>query len=167
MTAVVFLKKAYKLSQDKRRLEVIIPREDPGEATDLTSLTSLNRFARAASTWAAAAPRGRNGGSTGGSLLDTTDEDDQLMLRFTPLQPTITPSASTPTMSSKKSTTKNVGDQGDQEEEEDEKKKNKKEKKEGDIPVKIPEWDEGVFWKRYGNKIRVGQSALMLYTGRK
>lgn len=30
---------------------------------------------------------------------------------------------------------------------------------------KIPAWDDGVFWKEYGNKVRVGVPAMFLYTG--
>lgn len=154
MTAVVFLKKAFKLSQDKRRLEVIIPREDPGEAL---GPTRSNHFTRAAtrvptgSTWASAAPRSRRGARTSDSLLDNADDDDdKLMFQFAPLKPTIATLTSTPALLSKKCTT-----------EEEEK------MKEDSKPAQIPEWDDGVFWKRYGNKIRVGQSALMMYTGRR
>ena len=32
-------------------------------------------------------------------------------------------------------------------------------------PAKIPDWD-GIFWKRYGNKSRVGPFGLVLCTGK-
>lgn len=162
MTAVVFLKKSFKLSQDKRRLGVTIPGEDPGEGP---APTRPNRFARATrvptGSWADA-PRGRRGVSTSDSLLDTTADDEELMLRFEPLKPTISTSASTPVILSKKPDAASEKSLREEEEEEKEEKKNME-----DIPVKIPEWDDGVFWKRYGNKVRVAQSALMMYTGRR
>lgn len=98
------------------------------------------------------------------SLLDDTDEDDDsladLAKKFEPLKPVgkgLTMSTSRPTIPSKKSDT--AGD-------ECEEKREKKEGNMGDGPAKLPDWNDGVFWKRYGCKVRVGHPGLMLYTGK-
>lgn len=101
------------------------------------------------------------------SLLDTDDDDDsslaELMARFEPLQPTIAMSVSSPAVPTTAPDVAVSMERAWLEQEEREKERQKK----NDVPVKIPEWEGGVFWKRYGNKVRVGQSGLMMYTGRK
>lgn len=98
------------------------------------------------------------------SLLDDTDEDDDrladLAKKFEPLKPVshgLTISVSNPDIPSTKSPT--AGKKCEE-------KKDKRQVDMRDGPAKLPDWNDGVFWKRYGCKVRVGHPGLMLYTGK-
>lgn len=173
MTAIVFLKKSHQLARDKHGLGVV-PCEDPGEPW-------VNRFARrvpghgipATASWTALRTRG--GFSPSGSfspsdsdslldsLLDADDDDDsslaELMARFQPLKPTIATSVSSPAVSG---TMRDVAVSMESAQLEED---TSEQQQKNNVPVKIPDWEDGLFWKRYGNRIRVGQSGLMMYTG--
>lgn len=137
MTAIVFLKKAYQLSQSPASLK-IVPHEDGGVVAPNTALRIPNSHSD---------PRVRRGAATKSlSLMDDDDDDDNLAhlaKKFEPLKP-MAASISVPAIRS------NI-----ESSDEDERKGG----------GQIPEWDDGVFWKRYGNKVRVGVPAMFLYTG--
>lgn len=165
MTAIVFLKKSHKLAQDKHALEYITG-EDPGEKAPASSCLTTdhhNHFARLGQRKAGGEhhPNNRRGLSTSESLLDDSGGDDsslaELMMKFEPLKPTttmrLTVSSSTPAKLGNK-----PGNEKSNEDDDSDAKEN------GVHAKKIPEWED-VFWKKYGNKIRIGQSGLMMYTG--
>lgn len=163
MTAVVYLKKSCQLSLDRQGLD-FVSREDPAENEYIDAVdTSLTIVANATGR-----RLGRDGpprvyGLTGrpasapslltenSSLLD--DDGDSLagLVKFEPLRPSQSGALSTSVANLQVS----------------EKKLEKKDERlEECLSVKIPEWEDGIFWKRYGNRVRIGQSGLMLYTGK-
>lgn len=74
-----------------------------------------------------------------GSLLDDNDEDGSVagLASYAALKPEVSSAKATVPSTQE---TKPVG------------------------PAKVPAW-EGTFWKRYGNKSRVGPFGLIFYTG--
>lgn len=170
MTGVVFLKKSYKLAQDKHGLEYIAG-EDPADKDRPVTKPTAGRsdhFARPSQR----KPRGprhpdrpeprSRGVGTSESLLDGDDDSlAELMMKFEPLKPTAT-TVSIIRLPVSTSNPAKLGNNDDKEERIDDEDKNKKG---SGVPArKIPEWGS-VFWKKYGNKVRVGQSGLMMYTG--
>lgn len=136
MTAIVFLKKAYQLSKSPGSLN-IIPHEDDGPV--ISSHSNL-RIPHSNSH-----PRVRLAIKSL-SLMDDDDDDSlaNLAKNYEPLKP-MTASTSDPRLKSKIESGEDDERKGD---------------------GKIPEWDDGVFWNRYGNKVRVGVPAMFLYTGK-
>lgn len=150
MTAVVFLKKAYQLSQTRQGLQ-LIPNEDPG-VTAVNGVSSIDRFGRNG----ARVPSGplemrqrdrKNIIPKTDSLMDAENHSLARLAKFEPLKP-IVAAVSTPKVPS----------------EQDFQTSSSSEEEQG--AAKIPEWNDGVFWKRYGNRVRVGQPGMLLYTGR-
>lgn len=161
MTAIVFLKKTHQLFQSKKGLEHI-PAEDPADIKP-------NPFSiHAALTVPKHSDRTRHPFPThprkltsihispnDSSLLDDDEGVADLYSKFKPMIPT---SASMPARL--EMTCENQD--GDKQTGGGE----KVERNAG--PAKLPKWTEDeVFWKKYGNRIRVGQFGLVLYTGRK
>ncbi|ROV88273.1 hypothetical protein VSDG_09042 [Cytospora chrysosperma] len=144
MTAVVFVKKSYLLSQAKHALEFIAAEDStmiiapPAYCTlrssFLVSLSQAPRRVPAIPT----APMGSRPTRTG-SLLDDDNDDDYVagLASYAALKPEVSSAKTTV------SSTQEITPAG---------------------PAKVPAW-ESTFWKRYGNKSRVGPFGLVFYTG--
>lgn len=151
MTAIVFLKKAYQLSQTKENLQ-LIPYEDPGAFIVNCDYSATDRLAqnnvRVSSGPLEMHLRDRSCSlSKSESLLDIEIQSQAHLAKFKPLEPMVV-SVLTPAITSPNDY--EIASSRDREQE----------------VARIPEWSDGVFWKRYGNKIRVGQPGILLYTGR-
>lgn len=163
MTTIVYLKKSHQLFNDGQGLDYL-PREDPAENgyTDpvFASLTMLANTTRCVSRGSTTRDYGlaTRAVSTLGShkennsLLDDDNNSLASLVKFEPLRPNQSASLSM-------SATKMLA--SDQESEIE-----KEAEIHDGVPFKIPEWEEGIFWKRYGNRVRIGYFGLILYTGK-
>ncbi|ROW17510.1 hypothetical protein VPNG_00923 [Cytospora leucostoma] len=150
MTAIVFIKKSYQLSQAKQGLEFIAAEDSvevlapprPGPALAMPPPHSRTPRSSSLSTQAlrrtpAVPPLGKTSRSVStGSLLDDDAAAD--LASYVALKPEV-PKARTVEPSTAGS--EPVG------------------------PVKVMDWG-GVFWQKYGNKSRVGPFGLVFYTGK-
>ncbi|ROW12430.1 hypothetical protein VMCG_00752 [Cytospora schulzeri] len=155
MTAVVFIKKSYQLSQAKQGLDFIVAEDSvkaiapPRSSSTLTMPKPAHcpfRF----SSLAVQAPRRVPAVPTAlmaprrtrtGSLLDDDNDVDSVagLASYATLKPEVSPAKTTVPPAQE---TKPVG------------------------PARVPAW-ESTFWKRYGNKSRVGPFGHIFYTGGK
>ncbi|KAK7730837.1 hypothetical protein SLS53_008915 [Cytospora paraplurivora] len=150
MTAIVFLKKSYQLSQAKQGLEFIAAEDSievlapPRPRPALAMPPPLGRAPRSSSLSSQAPRRTPALPSSGkasrsvstGSLLD--DDAAAELASYVALKPEV-------------STAKTVGPSTAD--------------NEPVGPAKVPDWG-GVFWQKYGNKSRVGPFGLVFYTGK-
>jgi hypothetical protein len=153
MTAVVFIKKSYLLFQAKQGLEFIAAEDStmtmaPSRSSPTLTMPPPAHCPLRSSFLASQAPRrvpaiptalmGSRPTRTG-SLLDDDNDDDHAagLASYAALKPEVS-SAKTAVPSTQE--TKPAG------------------------PAEVPAW-ESIFWKRYGNKSRVGPFGLVFYTG--
>lgn len=153
MTAVVFVKKSYLLSQANQGLEFIAAEDStmttaPSRSSPTLTMPPPAHCPLRSSSLVSQAPRrvpaiptalmGARPTRTG-SLLDDDNDDDYVagLASYAALKPEVSSAkAAVPS-------TQEITPAG---------------------PAKLPAW-ESIFWKRYGNKSRVGPFGLVFYTG--
>lgn len=184
MTAVVFLKKSYQLSQAREGLWYI-PSEDLGEGEALRSRSTsysspkLNQPRMTFELRKAPLPspmppmpnvsklssgqRFKIGTASPGNLLEERDEDVVAALaKFRVMEPEVRPAApATAPPTPKESPERKPTPRPDP----TPKRRSKSDIESPPVPGRLPEW-ESKFWSKYGNRSRVGQFGHILYIGK-